>query len=534
MILHEVYAAQQVGFPVLSVLLFLPLAVGAALHFVRDERRAYRVALGGSVLLLLVAVVIAVLLVRDVADMQFVERIGPIPIVGVSYHLGVDGISVLFLPLTALLTVLVIFYAEYATKADTRHYMMATLGLEATLIGALVSLDMILFWLFFVLELVPSYFLITRWGTGSGRRRAAREYVAFMLTGAALMLAGILLLGLNAGRETGSVTFDLLALLTVPVPIDLQTAIFFLMFFGFAVKAPIFPFHTWMPKVLEQGPVVGMSVFLVGVKLGTYGLIRFQIPLLPEAALEWFWLMATLGVAGMVYGAVIALIQTNLRRLLAYSSLSHMGAVMLGLFSLNLAGFQGGLLQMINLGVVGAGLFFIAGFLHTRLGPPDVAAMGGLVHSARWLTGAFLVIAIAGVGLPGTGGFNGEHLVMLGAFQVHWIMAAASGLGVFLAASYLLLYFQRAFLGDPATPQVAKTLATIPDLRVRERIIAIVLAGLVFWIGLDTAPILNTIDGSLRALEARVEEGSGFLADTADANPAHGKGASMNLSLIHI
>ena len=508
MILPEISAAQQVGFPILSVLLLLPLAVGVTLHFVRDERRAYMVALAGSVLVLLLAVAVAVLLIRDVADMQFVERIGPIPFVGVSYHLGVDGISVLFLPLTALLTVLVIVYAEYATKADTRHYMLATLALEATLIGAFVSLDMILFWLFFVLELVPSYFLITRWGTGERRNRAAREYVAFMLTGSALMLGGIVLLGLNAGRETGSVSFDFLQLLNVPVPVELQSVIFFLMFFGFAVKAPIFPFHTWMPKVLEEGPVVGMSVFLVGIKLGTYGLMRFVVPLVPEAAIEWFWLMAALGVAGMVYGGLIALIQTNLRRMLAYSSLSHMGAVVLGIFSLNLAGFQGGLLQMINLGVVGAGLFFIAGFLHTRLGPVDLAVMGGLVHSVRWLTGAFLVIAIAGVGLPGTGGFNGEHLVMIGTFQVHWILAAASGLGVFLAASYFLLYFQRAFLGDPATPQVAQKLQTIPDLGFRERMIAIVLAGLVFWIGLDTAPILNTMDGSLRALEARVEQAS--------------------------
>jgi len=285
------------------------------------------------------------------------------------------------------------------------------------------------------------------------------------------------------------------------------------MFFGFAVKAPIFPFHTWMPKVLEEGPVVGMSVFLVGIKLGTYGLLRFLIPLLPEAAAEWFWLMAGLGVTGMVYGALIALIQTNLRRLLAYSSLSHMGVVMLGLFSLNVSGFEGGLLQMINLGIVGAGLFFIAGFLQTRIGPPDLSVLGGLVHYVPTLTAAFLIIAIAGIGLPGTNGFNGEHLVMIGAFQVHWVMAAASGLGVFLAASYFLFYFQRAFLGDPASVQVAQRLEKIPDLRARELVIALVLGGLVFWIGLDTGPILNTMSGSLRALETRMEQRSAVEVD---------------------
>jgi NADH-quinone oxidoreductase subunit M len=512
MILPEVTAAEQVGFPILSVLLILPIVVLVALQFVRNDGHAYRVALAGSVLELILAVWIALLFVRDVADMQFIEHVGPIPFLGFSYQLGVDGISVLFLPLTALMTVLVILYAEYAAKADTRHYMMATLGLEATLIGAFVSLDLILFWIFFVLELIPSYFLITRWGTGPGRVRAAREYLGFMLPGSVLMLIGIVLLGVNAGRETGSATFDFLELLTVPVPNGWQTVIFFLLFFGFAVKAPIFPFHTWMPKVLEEGPIVGMSVFLVGIKLGTYGLIRFVIPLTPDAAKEWFWVAATLGVAGMVYGALIALIQTNLRRLLAFSSLSHMGVVMLGLFSLNFAGFQGGLLQMINLGIVGAGLFFIAGFLHNRTGPPDLSVLGGLIHYVPTLTATFLVIAIAGVGLPGTNGFNGEHLVMIGAFQVHWVMAAASGLGVFLTGAYVLYYFLRGFLGEPATDQVKRTLETMPDLRRRELVIAITLGALVFWIGLDTGPILNTMNGSLRALETRIDQGSAATA----------------------
>jgi len=201
MILPEMTAAEQVGFPILSALLFLPVVVLIVLNFVRDHDHAYRVALAGATLELLLAIAVAILFVRDVADMQFVERLGPIPFLGVGYHLGVDGISVLFLPLTALMTVLVILYAEYAAKADTRHYMMATLGLEATLIGAFISLDLVVFWLFFVLELVPSYFLITRWGTGPRRHRAAREYLGFMLTGSALMLIDIVLLGGNAGRE---------------------------------------------------------------------------------------------------------------------------------------------------------------------------------------------------------------------------------------------------------------------------------------------------------------------------------------------
>ena len=509
MILNEIFASEQIGFPILSVLLFLPLIFVVVLHFIRDDHLAYQVGLAGACIELLLACVMAFRFIPGIPDMQFMERGFRIPYLGVGYHLGVDGISVLFIPVTALLTVMVILYAEYAVKSDARHYAMATLALEATMIGAFVSLDMMLFWLFFVVELVPSYFLITRWGTGAHRQRAAREYVAFMITGSVLMLVGIALLGVyyhNASLASGQgsgYSFDFLHLLAVPVPEKLQTLIFFLIFFGLAVKTPIFPFHTWMPKVLEEGPIVGMSVFLVGIKLGTYGFIRLVIPLLPEAAKEWFWLMALLGAIGVIYGALIALIQTNLRRMVAFSSLSHMGVVMLAIFSLNFYGFQGALLQMINLGITGAGLFFFAGFLHTRVGPPDTASLGGLVHNVPLLTATFLILALAGVGLPGTNGFNGEHLVILGTFQQHWYMALAAGVGTFLTAAYFLWYFQRAFMGS-LNPSIHK----MPDLRPREMFIVAVLGAMIFWIGLDTGPLLRRMNGSLQALAIRVEQGS--------------------------
>ena len=518
MILNEIFALQQIGFPILSVLLFLPLIFVVVLHFIRGDHLAYQIGLAGASIELLLACVMAFVFIPEIPDMQFMERGFRIPYLGIGYHLGVDGVSMLFVPLTALLTVVVILYAEYTVKSDARHYAMAILGLEAMMIGAFVSLDMVLFWLFFVLELVPSYFLITRWGTGTRRQRAAREYVVFMIIGSALMLVGIALLGINyhnvllASGQGSGYSFDFLHLLAVPVPEKLQTLIFFLIFFGLAVKAPIFPFHTWMPKVLEEGPIVGMSVFLVGIKLGTYGFLRLVIPLLPEAAKKWFWLMALLGGIGIVYGALIALIQTNLRRMVAFSSLSHMGVVMLGIFSLNIYGFQGGLLQMINLGITGAGLFFFAGFLHTRVGPPDTSSLGGLVHKVPLLTATFLILALAGVGLPGTNGFNGEHLVMLGAFERHWYMAVAAGAGTFLTAAYFLWYFQRAFMG-PTNPSIHK----MPDLRPREMIIVAILGGMIFWIGLDTGPILRRMNGSLEALAIRVEQGSYAGAGTAAA-----------------
>lgn len=517
--MNEIFAVQQVGFQVLSALIFLPVAVLLVLNFISDERLAYRVGLGGAVLELLLAIlVVAKEFVLHSADIQFTERSGALPLLGMEYHLGVDGISVLFVPLTALLTVLAILYAEPAVKTDIRYYLMAMLGFEATMMGAFVALDLMLFWVFFVLELIPSYLLITRWGTGEKRREAAIIYVTLMGVGSALMLAGIVMLGMNASQAGKEHIFDFLTLLTVPMPDKTQTLVFFLLFFGLAIKAPIFPFHTWMPRVLEQGPVVGMSIFLVGLKLGTYGFLRFVIPLLPEASKEWFWLMALLGVVGMVYGALIALVQTNLRRLLAFASLSHMGIVMLGLFSLNFTGFQGGLLQMINLGVAGAGLFFIAGFLYTRLGPPDLSAMGGLEKYMPTMAMIFLIIGLAGIGLPGTGGFNGEHLVMIGAYKIHWLMALAVGIGTFLTATYFFRYFQLAFLGE-SNPRLANppTTQTMPDIRRRELVIASALVAMILWIGLDSGPFLRTINGSLQALAERVERGSVVQEQRPDA-----------------
>ena len=515
MILREIGSAEQLGFPILSLLIVLPLLAAVLLRAIRSERTALGIALAAAGLELLLSVLLAVRFVPEVADIQFAERGPALPFIGASYHLGVDGISVLFVPVTALLTLLVVAYAEYSVRAEARNYLMATLVLEAMLIGAFVSLDLLLFWVFFVAELWPSYVLITRWGTGPGRQEAARDYVRAMAVGSALMAVGMVLLARNHADlgPGGAWSFDLLELLRTPVPPELQTFIFFLLFFGFAIKAPVFPFHTWLPKVLEQGPIVGMSVFLIGVKLGTYGLIRFVIPVLPEASQEWYWLMAAFGGAGIVYGSLIALVQTNLRRVLAFGSLSHMGAVIIGIFSLNFHGLQGGLLQMINLGVTGAGLFFVAGFIAARIGAPELRALGGLAAVVPLLTTTFLVIALAGIGLPGTNGFNGEHLIMLGAYEAHWAMALMSGAGVFLTAAYLIRYFQQAFLGDTIAPSAA----TMPDLRPRELLIAVTLAVFIFWVGLFTTPFLHAMNGSLRAIEERVERGSFRGSGSADA-----------------
>jgi NADH-quinone oxidoreductase subunit M len=510
--LTEIPALLQIGFPVLSVLIFLPLGAALLLRFIRDSETAYTVALGVSIAELVLALLVWLRFTPNVSDMQFVEHLPLIPALGFSYHLGVDGISMLFLPATALLGMLAVMYAETNSREDTSGYLSAMLMFEGIMIGAFVALDLLMFWFWFVAELYPSWLLITRWGTGEKRFEAARAYVTMMLAGSGAMLIGMIMLAISYASVTGGgVTFDYVKLLGAEIPGPAQATMFFLICIGLAVKAPIFPLHTWMPKVLEQGPIVGMSVFLVGIKLGTYGLLRFAIPLFPQAAAEWFWLLAMLGVIGMVYGALIALIQTNLRRLLAFASLSHVGVVMLGLFSLNFEGFQGGLMQMLNLGITGAGLFFLAGFLFRRVGQPDLRSMGGVQEFAPYLAMAFLVIGLAGIGMPGTSGFNGEHLIMLGAYKVSPWMAGAAGLGTMLSASYFLRYYQQAFLGrarDAKGPVAG-------DLGKRELGIAGALIAFVIVIGLYPTPFLNTMNGSLRAIEAHV----GKAATHAESKP---------------
>lgn len=510
MILDEVAAIQQIGFPILTILTFLPIVGAVVLWlFQKDEDLIRKSALAVAGLELFISILLMWNFTPNSAQIQFAERAAWIPAIGVGYHLGVDGINVLFIPLTAFLTFLIMVYSWDTERNLLKPYLMALLGLESTIVGVFASLDLILFFFFWELMLVPIYFLIKLWGTGPNRQYAALKYVLYTLTGSVLMLVGIVLLNLNyhavavASHTEPLYSFDLLDLLNVPVPPEKQALIFFLMFFGFAFKAPIFPFHTWLPTAMVEGPIV-MSVLLAGVKLGTYGFIRFSIPLLPEASKDWLWLMAGLGLVAIIYGALIALVQTDFRRLIAYSSISHLGFVMLGLFALNFQGLQGSLLQMINLGFSAAGLFFMAGFLYNRTGSAELSAYGGLARHVPLLATFMLVLGLASIGLPGTNGFIGEFLILLGAFRAHWALAAVGVLGVILGAAYFLWYYERAFFG-PMTHEPKRPLY---DLRPREWGIAVALCVMVLWIGLYPAPFLNMINGSVGMLTERVERGS--------------------------
>lgn len=489
MVINEVLASLQVGFPILSALIWLPVLGIGLVAISSSPASATRIALAVAVAEFLLSLYLLSAFKTGAPDLQFVERLGSV------YVLGVDGISALFLPLTALLLLLTCLSSEVSSMNGVRGYLMAQLGFAATMMGAFAAADLTLFWLFFALEVVPGYLLIAQHGTGAERRGAAKHYMAVMLVSAGLLLVGLEMLAAEAGAR------DLVSVMAVTIPVEAQLSIFALLCVGLGIKAPIFPLHSWLPKVLEQGPVVGLGIFLVGVKIGTYGLLRFVIGVLPEASAEWFWLMATLGTLGMLYGGFIALAQSDLRRLLAFASLSHMGVVLLGLFSLNLYGLQGGLLQMLSLGTASAGLYFLAGFLHQRVGQPEVGSLGGLTQKLPQLSLAFITIAMAAVGMPGTSGFNGEHLVVIGAYKVHWAMALCVVASTVLTAAYFLRFFLRAFMADPSS----EAIGSLSDLSLRERVITLAMVGVVMLAGLYTGPFLRVANSSLEPMAQHLE-----------------------------
>ena len=496
----EIAFRTAVPFPLLGVLVALPLLLSAVLRKMSDSRRVYAVSLTGGAIELGLTVLLLARFQRGTSDLQFVERV---PLFGgLAYHVGVDGVSVLFLPLTALLTLLVTLYAQEVAKERPARYLSAIFALEAVLMGAFVSLDLLLFWVFSSLELLPGFWLVRDWGTGSGRVAAARRYAALNMMGVLLLLAGALVIG----RSAGAPPFTLTSLLAADVPPKAQALAFWLMMLGFAVRIPIFPFHGWLPKVLEEGPVVGVSVFLVGAKLGAYGILRFVIPVLPEAAHRYSGTIAIFGVVGIVYGGLLALVQTNLRRLVAFACLAHMGSVLVGLSSLNFEGLTGALLVTLNVGLSAAGLYFVAGFLHRRLGSTEVDRP---THYAPILALTFLLVGLSTIGMPGTSGFEAEHLVVVGALGAHRsAMAIAVGAGSLLGAAYLLRYFQRAFLaaaGGALAPTATPMRPRLPDLRVREIIIAGAVAAVIVGLGLFSHPLLDVVGGSLRAMSEEVE-----------------------------
>lgn len=480
--------------PLLS-LLFLTLPAGATLAWLwpRPEA-ARRIALGAALIDLVICILILLRFDPDTTGFQMVEQLDWIPSLNVRYEVGVDGISLLFLPATVLLFIGVIVASWNSVTQLPRLYYSLLLLLESTTLGIFCALDTMLFFLFWELSLVPLYFLISLWGVGPNRRYAAMKYMLIMLAGGIPLLFGFLLLAFNHAHQMGGLAFDLPTLLATPVPASIEMAIFLLLFTGFAVKVPLFPMHTWLPVVAMEGPVAVVAL-LAGLKLGVYGLIRFAIPLAPDAAASLHWLLAGLGTVGMLYGAVAAMAQTNLRRMMAYSSLSHVGLVVLGLASFSLQGVQGAVMQLLNFTLVSGGLFLLTSFLHHRIGSSDVQSLGGAARSMPLLASLFLFLGLASMGMPGTSGFPAELLIILSALKSHTGAALAALFGMVLGAAYFLSLYRRAFFGPMTSPVVTEA----ADLLPREKAVLLLFALIVLVLGLYPALVLDLMRVSVEA-----------------------------------
>jgi NADH-quinone oxidoreductase subunit M len=477
------------------LLLLIPNADG------RRDGAVKAIALGLSLVAFAVTLAIWWSFDATQADFQLVERVPWIPAFGIDYYIGVDGISLLLIVLTGFLTPIAILSSWESVDRKVKEFCVFILALEAAMIGVFISLDLFLFYVFWDAMLIPMYFLIGIWGYDQ-RIYAAVKFMLYTMAGSVLMLIAILGLAYLHSEATGSYTFDLLRLYTLDIAPETQRWFFLAFALAFAIKVPLFPFHTWLPDAHVQAPTAG-SVILAGVllKMGTYGLLRFAFPLFPAAAFEFAPWIALLAVIGIIYGALVAMVQPDMKKLVAYSSVSHLGFVVLGICAMNVQGVQGAVYQMLAHGISTGGLFLVVGMLsdrrHTRL----ISEFGGLKSVMPRLTAVFLIITLASIGMPGLNGFIGEFLILVGAFRWDPRFVVGAGLGVILSAVYMLWMFQRVYYG----PVTHEENATLPDLRRHEWASAVPLCAMALFMGIFPVVFLKPMEPAVRKIVEQVQ-----------------------------
>ena len=487
----------------LSIVIFLPL-LGAALVAVlpRGEGGQHKgVAFLASLLTFFASIPLWTGF-HPSGKWAFEQRAEWAPGLGFSYHVGLDGVALLLFMLTTFLGPIVVLSSWKYIAERVKIYCIALLLLETAMLGTLAALDLVLFYVFWEAMLIPMYLLIGMWGS-ERRIYAAVKFFLFTFVGSVLMLLAIFWLWSNAGRKS----FDYVDLLNAGViPGDTQKWLFLAFALAFAIKVPIWPLHTWLPDAHTEAPAAG-SIILAGVmlKMGTFGFIRYAMPLFPQAALSWAPVIATLGVIGIVYGSLMCMAQSDLKRLIAYSSVAHLGFVMLGLSALTAEAASGAVMQMVNHGISTGALFLMIGYLYERTHTRDLAAYGGLARVTPAIAATFLVITLSSIGLPGTNGFIGEFLVLLGTFTSREIsgavpLAVVAATGVILGAVYMLWMYQRVFWGPPRKA-ASHGLA---DLNVREWLTVAPLLAAIVWIGFFPQPLLSTMKEPVDAFVARV------------------------------
>jgi NADH-quinone oxidoreductase subunit M len=490
------------NFPILSLILFTPLAGAVVLLFVSRKQEnlirwiANLVAFIGFV----VSVPLWFWYQPSGPQFQFIERVPWIPSVGAEYFLGVDGFSVLLILLTTLMGTIAVLSSWTAIRERVKEYYIFLLVLQSGMIGAFVSLDFLLFFLFWEVMLVPMYFLIGIWGSDR-RLYSAIKFFLYTLIGSVVMLLGILALYFHFHDVTGVYSFDITKYQALNIPFNLQWWVFLAFFLGFSIKVPMFPFHTWLPDAHTDAPTAG-SVILAAVllKMGTYGFIRFSLPILPDATKACVWWVVGLSLIGIVYGALVAMAQKDWKRLVAYSSVSHMGMVMLGMFALNPVGLTGSIVQQLNHGISTGALFLIVGIVYERRHTREIAEYGGLSKVMPVYAAIFMVMTMSSIGLPTLNGFIGEFLILQGAFIANLWWAVIAGSGVVLGAAYMLWLYQRTMFGKVENPKNE----TLPDLSLREVATFVPLIILAVWIGIYPKPFLDRLAPTVNTVVARV------------------------------
>lgn len=489
-------------FPLLSLILLVPL-VGAIILLFVDRRRDDTIRwIANIVASLGFLVSLPLWFWYDSAnpDWQFVERVPWIPSIGAEYFLGVDGFSSLLVLLTTLMGMIAILSSWTAITERVKEYYIFLLVLQTGMIGAFITLDFLLFFLFWEVMLVPMYFLIGIWGSDN-RLYSAIKFFLYTLVGSVVMLLGILAVYFYQHSVTGVYTFDVTQFHELNMPLDLQWWVFLAFFLGFAVKVPMFPFHTWLPDAHTDAPTAG-SVILAAVllKMGTYGFIRFSLPILPDATVSFVPLIAGLSIVGIIYGALVALSQSDWKRLVAYSSVSHMGLVMLGMFALTPVGITGSIVQQINHGISTGALFLIVGIVYERRHTREISEYGGLSKTMPVYAAVFLIMTMSSIGLPTLNGFIGEILILQGIFVVSKWWAAVAATGIVLGAAYMLWLYQRTMFGTIDNPKNEG----LADLNMRELATFVPLIILAVWIGLYPSPFLRRLETSVERVMTRV------------------------------
>lgn len=489
-------------FNVLSFLIALPIVAALVVAILPGgNARAIRLVTLFATLLEFAASVNLFANFLPVSDMQFVERAAWIPQMGISYYVGVDGLSILLVMLTSFLMVIAIGGSWVGITDRVKEYHLLFLLLEAAMIGVFISLDLFLFYIFWEFTLIPMALLIGIWGH-TRRVYAAIKFILFTMFGSTLMLVAILVLAfLNRGPFSAP-TFSYTDLLASPVPSALQPILFLAFALAFAIKVPMWPFHTWLPDAHVEAPTAG-SVILAGVllKMGTYGFLRFCLPLFPEAAKSFAPVLVVLAIIGIIYGALVSIVQKDVKSLVAFSSVSHLGFVMLGLFAFNAQGISGGILQMVNHGLSTGALFLLVGMLYERRHTRLIADFGGIAKVIPIYAAFMLLIMFSSVGLPGLNGFVGEFLILVGAFRANVWYAAFAATGVVLSAIYLLWMYQRVMTG----PILNEENKGLKDLSQREIALMAALVIVIIWIGVYPPTFLDPIQASVSQLVGLVK-----------------------------